>query len=202
MIKMKLGEILIALREKLSVGSLTASSFIANLIVAAVIFTIGLILGKLVKFLLKRLFEVIKLKLLLKPSTLNLFLTIIKWSVYIVFFQLALNQLGIPSLTSWLTNILSFIPALVFSGLLIITGFAIASYCKQIFEEDYNRLGVVLYYFIFYLFVALALKFAFVYVNLEEIVNIVLIIGSAIFGLGIIINLFINRLKTVGYIKK
>ena len=100
--------------------------FIINLVIAVILIIIGIFLGNFVKIILRKVVNKSGIDSGAKKSYIALFLSVISWSIYILFISLALDQLGIPQLTSWLTSILVVIPALVGSLILIIISIAIA----------------------------------------------------------------------------
>ena len=115
--------------EKIPVQNINV--FIVNVILAAVLFVMGIFLGKFIAWVLRKTIEKANLERTVRKSFIELFVTIIKWSIYILFINLALQQLGIPQLTDWLINILVVIPALVGALILIAVGFAISVYLKD-----------------------------------------------------------------------
>ena len=157
-------------------------SFLVNIFFAAILFLVGIILGKLVGFLLKKALEKARIEKT-KHGFFELFVVVIKWSIYIIFITLALEQLGIPEFTSWLTSILVVIPALVGALILIGVGFAIASYLKEVIEdskiEGWKTLSIIFYFFILYVFMVFAFKTAFISFD-KNTVNILVIILSTI----------------------
>jgi hypothetical protein len=173
--------LLSVLGEKFSVGDINL--FIINLILATVLLGIGILLGKFVKFVFRKGIEKAGIETTTKKSMIELFLTVIKWSIYILFVSLALDQLGIPQLTSWLTSVLVVIPALVGALLLIAVGFAIAIYLKSIIEESeiegWQILSEIFFYFILYVFMIFAIKTALISQD-KSTVNMVVIILTAI----------------------
>lgn len=157
--------------------------FIINLILAAILIIMGIFLGKFIKFILRKIIEKAEVMKTTKKSFINLFLTIIKWSVYILFIILALDQLGIPQLTKWLTSTLVVIPALVGALFLIGIGFAIAVYLRDLIEESkilgWKVLSTILFYFVLYVFIIFALKTVLIGQD-KATVNIIILILTAV----------------------
>lgn len=174
-------EFLSALSKRFSIGSFDV--FIVNLVFAAALLIAGIILGKFVKFISRKLIEQAGIGKTAKRNFIEFFLTIIKWSIYILFFALALDILDIPQLTNWLTSILVVIPALVGATILISVGFAIAVYLRDLISEtqilDSKVLGVILFYFILYIFVVFAIKTALISQD-KQTVNLIIIILTAV----------------------
>jgi len=142
------------------------NQFIFNLILAILLIIIGIFLGKLVKYLIRRLFEKIKADKAVKWSILELILTVIKWSIYLLFIYLALGMLNVPTLTGWLEKALLPIPALVGALILVVVGFIIASYLKEVIEETEVKgreaLAKAVFYFVWYVFLVYAVKTALI----------------------------------------
>ncbi len=159
--------------------------FIINLILAAVLIIVGIFLGKFVKFIIRKGIEKAGVERTTKKSFIELFLTVIKWSIYILFISLALDQLGIPQLTSWLTSTLVVIPALVGALILIGMGFAIAIYLRDLIEESniigWQVLSTIFFYFVLYVFMIFAIKTVLIGQD-KETVNIIIIILTAVVG--------------------
>ena len=120
--------------ERMVLG-LTLKQLVYNIIYAAVILVLGIIIGQIVKYILKKVVDKAEFKVS-QRSFVFLFISIVKWGVYVLFLNFALIELGIPQFTDWLTNILVVIPALVGALLLIGAGFAIASYLKEVVEDS------------------------------------------------------------------
>ncbi len=162
--------------------------FIINLILAIIILAIGIFLGKFIKYGLKRLIERSGIERTTRKSFIDLLLNVAKWSIYLLFISLALDQLGIPQLTSWLTSILVVIPALVGALLLIVIGFGIAIYLRDLVEEsqilEWEILSKTLFYFVFYVFLIFALKTALINQN-KQTVDILIIIITTIVGISV-----------------
>ena len=140
---MVLGSIKEALFGKISNIGLTTGEFLANCLIAVVLVIVGIFLGKLVKFGLRRGIEKMKIDSIIKPSVVKLFLTIVKWSIYILFLDLAIIQLNIPAFTSWLTTILGVMPALTGALIIITAGFGIAVYLKNMVLESKLKDGKI-----------------------------------------------------------
>ena len=117
-------------------GILDLNTFFVNLIFASILLLIGLFLGWFVKLGLKKIIKKAELEKTTRKSFINLFLTVIKWSIYLLFISLALDTLGIPQLTSWITSAIRVIPAFVGALILIAVGFGIAVYLRDIIEES------------------------------------------------------------------
>jgi len=183
-----------ALLKKVSSIQLTAGEFFANLLIAIAIVIAGIFLGKIVKFLLRKGLEKLKASKIVKPSFLDLFLVIAKWSVYILFINFALIQLGIPEFTGWLTTILGVIPALTGALIIISAGFAIATYLRNIISESkiegWQILSQIFFFFIVYIFMIFAFRTALISLSDRFLVSILLAIFTTLGGIALLIYYF------------
>ena len=80
-----------ALLNKISNLGLTSGEFYANLLIAILLVIVGVFLGKIIKFFLRKGLEKIKIEKMIKWGFIELFLTVIKWSIYILFIDFALR---------------------------------------------------------------------------------------------------------------
>jgi len=172
--------------EKLDVlGLENIDQIIVNSVMAIILLGVGILLGKFLERILKRAVERTSIEREIKPSFVNLLISVIKWSIYVIFVNLALTQFHIPALTDWLVSALVIIPALTGAIVLIWVGFAIASYLERAIEESrihgWEVLSKVFFYFVLYLFLFFAIKMAFVGQD-RDFVNTILIIFTVIVG--------------------
>jgi hypothetical protein len=165
---------------------LIVNDIIRNTAIAIVLIVSGIILGQVVKFILNRIVKRAEFSASHK-SFISLFITIVKWSIYILFLNFALVQLGIPQFTVWLTSILMVIPAIVGALVLIGVGFSVSSYLKEIIEESrvsgWQILSEILFIFVNYIFIIFALKTALLSLD-QTIVNYLLLILTAAVAFG------------------
>jgi len=165
---------------------MTFSQFMTNIVIAVVLIIVGIVLGQIVRYIFKRILEKAEIRSS-QRSFVELFLTAIKWGIYILFINLALIQLNIPQFTDWITPVLAVIPALIGALLLIGVGFAIASYLKEVIEDSrisgWETLSRALFFFVNYIFLVFAFKTALMSID-KSIVNYLLLIlsGAVAFG--------------------
>jgi len=162
--------------------------FLIKFLLAILFIIVGIFLGKIIKYILKKISDRLELEKKVKGSFIDLFLTVVKWSIYIIFVNMALIQLPIPSLTILLSKILIVIPALVASLVIIAIGFGIAVYLREIIEDSEVTGWKILsqYFFLFILYVAgvYALKIALI--SLDDLISNILIgVFSVIVGVGV-----------------
>jgi len=160
---------------------------IISIIITVSLLIIGFVLGKISVKILRKLSERGEINKIMRPSFIELFVVLVKWSIYLLFINLALRQLNLPQLTSWLGSILVVIPALIGALLLIAIGFIIATYLKDTIEEskvlNWKILSNTIFYFIFYVFLIFAFKTALISLD-SWMVNTLIVIFTAIISVG------------------
>ena len=174
--------LLSALSEEFA--KININTFLINLIFAIILLVIGIVFGKVVRYILKKLIDKIGTERISRKSFIDLLFTVIAWSIYLLFISLALKQLKIPALTTWLTSILLFIPALVSSLILVSIGFAFAVYLRDLIEESeilgWKVLSNLLFYFVLYIFVVYSLKISLI--SLEPLISNIIILLFTLIG--------------------
>lgn len=177
--------------------NITSGEFVLNLLIAIILVIVGLFLGKLVKFGLRKFVEKLKVEKLINPSFINLFLVVIKWSIYVLFIDLALIQLRMPVLVGWLISILAVIPSLTGALIIISVGFGIATFLRKIIEDskvrEWKKLSEIFFYFVIYIFIIFALKTALISVKDSFLVNMLVIIFTVLAGVALLINYFFHK---------
>ena len=157
-------------------------------IISVAIIIFGIFLGKIVTIGLKRLSEKLELDKKIRGSFIDLFVVIIRWSIYIVFLSFGLNQLEIPSLTNFFTSVLITIPALAGALILIILGFIIAYYLREVIKNSEitggKLISKVIFYFILYIFGVYTIKKALISLS-EATTNWIIIILTAVMSTAI-----------------
>lgn len=160
-------------------ASINFNQIILNGIIAILIIFLGIFLGKIISAGLKKLSQKLELNKKIRGSFIALFLVVIKWSIYIIFLNIGLNQLNIPLLTSFFTNILITIPAFVGALVLLAIGFAIAVYLREVIEDaevtGWDLISKVIFYFVMLIFGVYALKTALISFD-ENTANLIIII--------------------------
>ena len=154
-----------------------------NIIVAGAIIILGIVLGRLIFYALKKLSIKIELKNSMSESFIRLLLTIIEWSIFIIFIDFALKQLNVPLLTNAITRIIIVIPAITSALILIAIGMGIAFYLRGIIEDSeitgWKTISMYFFYFILYIFGVYSLKIALVSMD-SLIVDIIIIVLTLI----------------------
>ena len=106
-----------------------------DFILAIFIVIFGVIFGKLVYKGLKHLSKKSELNKKIRGSFINLILVVIKWSIYLIFINLGLQQLKITALSNYFTIFLITIPAFIGALAIIAIGFMIAIYLREVIED-------------------------------------------------------------------
>lgn len=171
--------------EYAKLSSINLNDFILTFLFSLLILFIGVIFGKLVSFGLKKLSNQLQLNQHIKGSFVDLTLTIIRWSIYILFTNLALNQLEIPILTKFFGAILVTIPAFTGALILLLIGFSIAYYLKRIIInseiKSAESVSLIFFYFVMYLFGVYSIKTAFISFNSSLSMYVILLFSAALF---------------------
>lgn len=174
-------EVLSVFLQQLVIGNWKV--FVYSLIQAIFFIVVGIVVGKLVAYGLHKLANKGNIAATIKPSFIDLFIAVIKWSIYILFIEFGMEQLNIPQLTNIFSSVLLSIPALVGALFLIGIGFVLGSYLKDIIEEskviNWEILSNLVFFFVVYVFSVFALKTALIYTDTMT-VNIILIILTAV----------------------
>jgi hypothetical protein len=174
-------DILTPIQESLGQFGFDLSVLVPQLVVAVVFLLVGLIAGKFLKWLLKKiLISFLKLDELLKYGIIETMLTLVKWVVYLLFINAAINAVDIPGLSSYLTASLTVIQGIMASLVILVAGYAVARYLKNALQKtgvrDLQFLGILLWGFSIYISFALAVRSAFV--GLEQLAEYVVIIAT------------------------
>jgi hypothetical protein len=183
--------------------------FLPKLAIAAILLVIGLVLGKVIGRVVASILDRLKLDYYItekkKPAiSVNSLLSLItRWWIYIVFIVLAVNTLEIMELIDWTTRVTAFIPNAIGAALIVTAGYVLAEYIKIQLKkaETANSVIVskVLFFFILYVAVALALPVLGVSATLVN--NILLVIIASV-GLGCALALGLGMKEAVADVSK
>lgn len=180
------------------VWGMTYKQLAANSVLAVVILVVGIIVGKVVNSILKRALDRARIERTNAYNFFKFLIVVIEWSVYILFLNLAIRVLNVPQFTSLITDVLIVIPSIVGGLILVVIGFAIAVYLRNIIEESKIEsseiLSNILFYFIIYAFLVFALKTALISLD-DMTVNIILIVLTGIIGTGVAFRTLVFRKK-------
>ena len=166
------------------ISGITIQQIFGRGVVAIFLIIAGLFLGRLIGTGLKRLVSKLDLNQKIKNSFVNLFIGVIKISIYIFFITLALNQLQIPSLTNALISFLIVIPAFTAALIIITIGFEIAVFIKKVIEEseikEHKILSELLFYFIIFISLIYSLKIALISISKETAHYLIIVLSTII----------------------
>ena len=169
---------------------------LSQIIAAAITILVGLVVGKVVGRLVREV--VVRSKIddwissedHVQFKISGILDLVARWILYFVFLRQAAIFLGVAAISEFVNSIINLIPNLLEGSLIIIIGYAIAIYMKDRIissKSVYSDLiGKLIFFFIIYISVALALPF--VGINPSLINNILLIIAASA-GLGLAIAL-------------
>jgi hypothetical protein len=167
-----------------------------SVIIAVGVLIVGIFLGGFVSYLIKRVVKGTDIEKDIRPSFVRLIVAVIRWSIYIVFLDVAIRQLPFPSIEEFLGEILLVIPAFIGALILIGIGFAIAIYLRDIVEDsevsEWKDLSQYLYYFVLYVFGVYAVNLALIAVD-AFIRNILIVALTVIVGGAVAFNVIKKR---------
>ena len=136
-----------------------------NLLIAVIVLVLGILLGKLVKLILRVVAQRLKLEKIFRFGSIDAFLTIIKWTVYIFFITLAIDQLSIPLLNTSFFDALDIVPKSVGALVIIATGFSLGLFLKKTIikteQKDWQPLGEIAFYLFLYLSFIISVQLVF-----------------------------------------
>jgi len=177
-----------------------ANSFATNfpqLLWAIIWLIIGLLVGKIAGWIVKQflikieldkyIFEKDKFKMKLS----DIFSVLTRWIIYLLFILFAVGHLSfVPELAYLITKAIEFLAGAVESTVIIIIGYSFAYYIKDKVMRSKTFYGDIVGNIIFFLilYVSIALALPFIGIN-TELINWILIVIVASFGLGMAIAL-------------
>jgi len=187
----------------------SAIAFLPNIIGTVILLVIGLVLGKIIGRAIKEILDRVKLDYYVteteKPiiSLSGIFALITRWWIYLAFIAAAVSVLGILELVIWVRQILNFIPNIVGAALIVVVGYVLAEYIraqmKKMKEIYASIVSKVLFFFIMYVSVALALPILGIPADLVN--NILLVIIGSV-GVGIAIAMGLGLKDAIAIVSK
>jgi len=131
---------------------------------AFAIIILGIVVGKLIDLAFRKIIQKIEVNKHIRNSFIELFLLVIRWTIYITFINFGLNQLEMPIITDFFSSILITIPAFTGALLLLVIGVGLAYYLKKITQSAEAKGGDLiadlLFYFVIIIFGTYALWLA------------------------------------------
>ena len=169
---------------------------LSQVIAAAITILVGLIIGKVVGRIAREIVVRSKIDdwisaedhIAVKVS--HVLDLVTRWIIYFVFLRQAAIFLGVAAVSEFINTIITVIPSLLEAALITIVGYAIAVYMKErlISSKTFygDMMGKIIFFFIIYLSIALALPF----VGIDPtLINNILLVAVGSIGLGIAIAL-------------
>lgn len=176
---------------------------------AVIALLLGFLVGKFGGWLVKQFLMKIKLdqyifeKEKFKMKLSDIFAVLTRWIIYLLFIMYSASFLGVPQVTTLIGSAIGFLAGVVEASVIIIVGYSIAYYIKEkvmhskTFYADV--VGNVIFFLTLYVSIALALPF----VGIDtQLINWILIIILASFGLGIGLALGLGLKDTVNNLAK
>lgn len=173
----------------------SAIEFFPNLVASVILLAIGWIIGAIVGRIAKELLMRFKVDQYLSKRGPNIkisdiFPIIFEWIVYLVFIQAAVEALGVTALVDFVGMVIGFIPGLVEAVIVVIVGYVLAEYVKKEVEKSKiaysNFMAAVMFWLLVY--VAMALALPLVGIDATLVNNMLLIVVGAV-GVGVAIAL-------------
>ncbi len=186
-------------------------NFLPSLISAVILLAIGLVVGKIVGRVIKEVIVKLKVDYYVHEkekaafNIADLFSLITRWWIYLAFIAAALSTevLGLPALSLWVTKIVDFIPGVIGASVTIVTAYVLGEYAKSHLKKTGTAWGIlsgkILFFFILYVALALALQFLGISATLVN--NILLVIIASV-GLGVAIALGLGLKDAVSIVSK
>ena len=169
----------------------TLPQLIVKILIALILVFLGIFIGKLTKLILRKIIEVSEVSKIIRYQFINLGLTLVKWSIYLLFFSFALKILPFPALTETLSKFIVVIPALAAALILLLIGFVFAVYIRDLIEDSeikgYKNVSNYVFFFVIYIFGIYTLKISLV--SLDTITSqIIMVLFSVYFGLFLLLS--------------
>jgi magnesium-transporting ATPase (P-type) len=169
-------------------GEVTLNEFILKVLFAILIIIGGVVLGKVIDLLLRSLSKTTGLDKHVRGSFVDLTLLIIRWSVYLIFLNMAIAELEIFTLTLFFSKILLAIPAFTAGLLILILGYALAFYLKKIIKSSettgWEFVSQLVFFFVLLMFIIYSMKTALILFD-EMVVNALIVIIVTISSAGV-----------------
>jgi hypothetical protein len=182
---------IIELTPELGVVS-TIPQLVVKILIALILVFLGIFIGKLTKLILRKIIEASEISKIIRYQFINLGLTLVKWSIYLLFFSFALKVLPFPTLTDTLSKFIVVVPALVAALILLLIGFMFAVYLRDLIEDSeirgYKNLSNYMFFFVIYIFGIYTLKISLV--SLDALTaQIIMVLFSVYFGLFLVLEM-------------
>ena len=152
------------------------------------IIVIGILVGKIVDAALRKLIEKFDVHKHIRGTFSELFLLVVRWSIYIVFVNFGLNQLGLPIVSDFFSSILITIPAFTGALLLLVIGIGLGYYLRRIIKNSETKGGEfiseIVFYFVVLIFGVYAIWIALIPMD-PATTSSIIIITTAVAAAGV-----------------
>ena len=132
---------------------------------------IGVLIGRLIDAAFRKIIEKFDINKHIRGTFCELFLLVIRWTIYIFFIYLGLNQLEVPVISDFLSSILITIPAFTGALLLLVLGVGLAYYLRTIIKNAETKasefMSYVVFYFVIFIFSIYSIWIALIPLNPE-----------------------------------
>lgn len=165
-----------------------SNSLILSAFIALFILIFGIALGKLISYVLTKISDKLEINKRIKPSFIEIIITLIKWSIYLVFVDLSLSQLPLTNATGFVSGVLLIIPLFIGAIILIALGFALGNYVKEAVEDAQIKNGKFLSMYFFYFIILTSGVYAIrlaLYSLKDTILNYIILIAATVFFISI-----------------
>jgi hypothetical protein len=174
-----------------SFTEVTADQLVLRSFFALGVIIVGIFIGKIIDWLLRKLFNKLDIVKHIRGTFVDIFLLVIRWTIYIFFINLGLNQLGLPVVSDFFSSILITIPAFTGALLLLVIGIGLAFYLRRIIKNSETKGGdfiaEIIFYFVIFVFGIYAVWIALIPMD-PATRNTIIIVLVAVASAGVIYN--------------
>ncbi len=177
-----------------------------NIVAAIIILIVGFIAGKVIGAALEEILTRTKVDEYVKVKKAefkisHIFTMIVKWVVYLVFVQQAAMALQVTVISSFVGEIVSFIPAALTALVVVAAGYAIGRYAEELISDSDFQYAHLMSRVVFFLVVYISIALALPKVGLDAaLVNGILLVIVASIGFGFAIALGLGLKDTISEI--
>jgi len=133
----------------------------------------------------------------------ELFSSVIKWIIYLVFMQSALEVLGIVSLSIYFRQLTSLLGGLVGGVIVLFVAYLLGRYLQKQVKATKSEYSGLMSQLIFFFVMVIAVSIAFEVANIpNDLINTIIVIIVASVGLGMAIALGLGLKDSVARIAK
>ena len=187
------------------VGSLFGK--VPNLIGALFLLVLGWLIGRVVAEVLKKVVRKLKLDKYFRmekgPKVTDIFCSVIKWIIYLVFISSAVEVMGILSLSLYFQKLVSLIMGLLGGSIVILVAYLVARYMQKQVKTTKSEYSGLVSQLIFLFIMIIAVSIAFDVADIpNDLINIIIVILVGSMGLGVAIALGLGLKDTIARVAK